>query len=177
MKRSTEAIREKLIKLKNKGYRVVLYRNHCSPPELISFVKAIRAKHTVLLRPQIPEASFVERKKDLNFWAHLGNINRIFEFLDTLQRETEHKMEISDIAAVDAEITPQSSVDCVAMEGKFSTEMKNKNDCSENSKECELVNKNETKELSVEESLILIESDVESVASKPTILYTALPQI
>lgn len=173
MNRSTEVIREKLIKLKNKGYRVILYRNHCSPPELVSFVNVISAKHTVLLRPQLPGLPCDKRNKDLNFWAHLGNFNIFIEFFNALQNETEKSMEVCDVGTVDAEITPQSSVDCIAVIEKVK-ELENK-DCivvcdEEMRLDSGSANIDNSKNHSVSDSLILIESDIESVVSKETIL-------
>lgn len=74
----------KLKKLKEKGYCVILYRNHCSRPELQSLVRDLNAKFTVLMRP-LDQESILTKKLDLDYWSHLGNLDKCLTFFDTFQ--------------------------------------------------------------------------------------------
>lgn len=112
MTNSTEDLRQQLFKLKANGYRVVLYRNHCLQSELISFVNAIGAKHTVLLRPQLPSSVSPDTKTGLNFWAHKHHFIEDMNMIAMYKKLYDNPMEVS---GSDAEITPHDSIDCVGV--------------------------------------------------------------
>lgn len=87
-KLSTKIACVKLKKLKEKGYVIILYRNHCSRPELQSLVRDLNATYTVPIRPQNQESIF-PKKLDLDYWSHLGNIDKCFTFFDEMFDSTE----------------------------------------------------------------------------------------
>lgn len=78
----------KLNKLKEKGYFIILYRNHCSRPELQSLVRDLNATFTVPIRPQNRESIFT-KTLDLDYWSHLGNIDKCFTTFDEMFDSTE----------------------------------------------------------------------------------------
>ncbi|KAG8280301.1 hypothetical protein J6590_084840 [Homalodisca vitripennis] len=158
MKRSSVEIKMKVYNLSRKGYHVILYRNHCSPPELISMARDIDAKHTVLIRPPAV-TPLTEREKSLSFWSHLGDFHRIIQFSESIADET-RQLAIAkddDLEVSSAEL--QNAVECIIVDKEDHT--------------VDLVDKTDSprgSELSPPSSFILIDSDIVTVASNDTVL-------
>uniref|UniRef100_A0A1B6H0L2 Uncharacterized protein n=1 Tax=Cuerna arida TaxID=1464854 RepID=A0A1B6H0L2_9HEMI len=159
MKRSSQEIKMKLYNLDRKGYTVIIYRNHCSLQELISMVRDIDAKHTVLIRPPLVTPSLKDREKSLVYWSHLGDFHRIVQFCDSIADETQQLATANedDLDVSNAEL--QNAVDYIIADKEHHTVgVVDEPDSPHGS------------ELSPPSSFILIDSDIETVASNDTVL-------
>uniref|UniRef100_A0A1B6L4B3 DNA repair metallo-beta-lactamase domain-containing protein n=1 Tax=Graphocephala atropunctata TaxID=36148 RepID=A0A1B6L4B3_9HEMI len=161
MKRTSQEIQEKQYKLEKKGYNVILYRNHCSPSELVALVKDIDARHSVLVRPGLPQQPFTQRRKDLVFWSHLGDFHQIVQFSDSIVDETlQLEMANEDGFEVSNELL-QKAVESILADNSNHNEEVDRTGTP---------NRIHGSEASPPSSFILIDSDKESILSNDVVL-------
>lgn len=121
---STKNACSKLQKLRDKGYCVILYRNHCSRPELQSLVRDLNATYTVLIRP-LDQESILTKTLDLDYWSHLGNLDKCFTFFDETfdcSEQTELEVDVELITCTEKKVQWYDDSDISDCSGEFKLE-------------------------------------------------------
>lgn len=85
--KAPEEIDQNIRKLRKKRYHVILYRNHCSEPQLKRLVNKLTPGRVDVLNPGSTEAD--SGRNDIHYWSHVQifpDIGTRFDYIHQVRR-------------------------------------------------------------------------------------------